>query len=80
MNEKIRELAVQCGAWNQVYNNKEFMIDRTFKVEQFAELIIKECASIADTDIRNPAGCGWITKTKGQLINEHFGVKDESTY
>jgi hypothetical protein len=47
MNNRIRELAVECGAWNQVYNNKEFMVDRTFKVEKFAELIIRECADIA---------------------------------
>ena len=75
MNEHVRELAIKCGAWNQLYNNKDFMVDRTFKVEKFAELIVKECANIADTDNKNPAGCGWITKTKGQLIKEYFGVE-----
>ena len=48
MNERIRELAVKCGAWNQVYNNKEFMVDRTFQVEKFAELIIQDCIDVVD--------------------------------
>ena len=74
MNEHIRELAVRCGAWNQVYNNKEFMIDRTFDIEKFAELIVKECADIADTERPNSLGCGYITKSKGMLIKEQFGI------
>ena len=48
MNERIRELAVKCGAWNQVYNNKEFMVDRTFNVEKFATLIIQDCIDVVD--------------------------------
>jgi hypothetical protein len=43
MNEQIRQLALQCGAWYQVYNNKQFMLDGTFDVEKFAELIVREC-------------------------------------
>ena len=74
MNEHIRELAVRCGAWNQVYNTKDFMIDRTFDIEKFAELIVKECADIADTERPNSLGCGYITKSKGMLIKEQFGI------
>ena len=44
MNKRIEELALQCGAWHQVYDQKRFMVDRKFDVEQFAELIVKECA------------------------------------
>ena len=47
MNERIKELAVKCGAWNQVYNPHSFMVDRTFDIEKFAELIVRECADIA---------------------------------
>jgi hypothetical protein len=43
MNERIKELALQCGAWHQVYDNKRFMINGKFDVEQFADLIIWEC-------------------------------------
>ena len=40
MNERIQELAVQCGAWHQVYDQKRFMVDSNFDVERFAELIV----------------------------------------
>jgi hypothetical protein len=43
MNERIKELALQCGAWHQVYDNKRFIINGKFDVEQFADLIIWEC-------------------------------------
>jgi hypothetical protein len=43
MNERIKELALQCGAWHQVYDDKRFMINGKFDVEQFADLIIWEC-------------------------------------
>ena len=71
MNERIKELAVKCGAWNQVYNPHSFMVDRTFDVEKFAELIVGECAGIvADAvDHREPAS------TYRDKIKQHFGVK-----
>lgn len=43
--------------------------------QTFAELIVRECAEIADTERPNNLGCGYITKTKGMLIKEYFGVK-----
>jgi hypothetical protein len=50
--------------WLEVYHAK------------FAELIVKECASIADQERPNSLGCGYITKTKGRLILDHFGVEE----
>ena len=47
MNEKLKQLAMECNAWEQVYDQHKFMVDRTFDVEKFAELIIKECADVA---------------------------------
>ena len=47
-----------------------------FDAEKFAELIVKECASIADQERPNSLGCGYITKTKGRLILDHFGVEE----
>jgi hypothetical protein len=47
MNNRIEELALQCGAWHQVYDHKRLMVDRHFNVEQFAEQIVRECAGIA---------------------------------
>jgi hypothetical protein len=44
-------------------------------IRQFGELIVKECAEIADVERPSSLGCGYITKTKGMLIREHFGVE-----
>jgi len=75
MNERIEKFARECGAWNQVYGNRTFMIDEHFDIEKFAKLIVQECAEIADTERSNSVGCGYITKTNGMRIKEHFGVE-----
>jgi hypothetical protein len=71
MNERIRELAVMCGAWNQVYNNKEFMVDRTFNVEKFANLILQDCIQICED------GNSTQTTSNGVaiMIKQRFGVE-----
>ena len=76
MNERLKQLAIECNAWEQVYNPHKFMVDRTFDVEKFADLIVKDCAGIADTERSNSVGCGYITKTNGMRIKEHFRVKE----
>ena len=72
MNERIRELAVMCGAWNQVYNNKEFMVDRTFNVEKFANLLLQECIQICEE------GTSTQTTSNGVdiMIKQRFGIKE----
>jgi hypothetical protein len=75
MNKCIEKFARECGAWNQVYGNRMFMIDEHFDIEKFAELLVGECAEIADTERSNSLGCGYITKTNGMRIKEHFGVE-----
>ncbi len=42
--------------------------------EKFAELIVAECADIADIKRDTSAGCGYVTYTDGQRIKKHFGV------
>jgi hypothetical protein len=69
MNERIQELWDQCKTTNWSIDNPEY------DHEKFAELIVRECAEIADTERPNLLGCGYITKTKGRLIQEHFGVE-----
>jgi hypothetical protein len=44
--------------------------------QKFAQLIVRECAEIADTERPNSVGCGYITKTNGMRIKEHFGVAE----
>ena len=48
------------------------------KMQQaFAEMIINKCAEIADSDpVDRNAGCGYITKSAGQRIQEYFGVSN----
>jgi hypothetical protein len=70
MKERIRELAEQANltiARSSLWQ---------YQVNKFAELIVQECAAIADKERPNYVGCGYITKTKGMLIKEHFGVEE----
>ena len=71
MNERIKELAVKCGAWNQVYNPHSFMVDRTFDVEKFAELIVRECVNICKQGNDTQMSSGGAA----DAIKYHFGVK-----
>jgi hypothetical protein len=71
MNNTIKELALQCGAWNQVYDHKSLMVDRHFDIEKFAELIVKECIDICES------GTSTHTTSGGAaiLIKQRFGIK-----
>ena len=62
MNERIRELAEQSGA------NYYSLGDRFEKFDEhkFAELIVRECAKVADG--------GWADP--GHQIKQHFGVEE----
>jgi hypothetical protein len=68
MNERIEKFARECGAWNQVYGNRNFMLDEHFDIEKFAELIVRECADIATMNQHQWASAG-------SYVLEHFGVK-----
>ena len=68
MNERIEKFARECGAWNQVYGNRMFMIDEHFDIEKFADMIVKDCAGIAD----EYDGVG---STIVSRIQKHFGVE-----
>jgi hypothetical protein len=46
-----------------------------FDKEKFAQLIVQECAGIADIKRDTSAGCGYVTQTAGQRIKQHFGVE-----
>ena len=57
MNERINELAIQCGGiWrggyvdapngDSVYTDKKFVDGSELNVTQFAQIIIKECMSL----------------------------------
>ena len=71
MDPRIEELALKCGAWNQVYGNRNFMLDEHFDIKKFAELIVRECAAEADKQTIYCRGIPW-----GRWLKEHFGLKD----
>jgi len=62
MNKRIRQLAEQAG-----YSKDYLEIGLPSNMEKFAELIVRECAEIADTAEPFLAS---------DLIKEHFGVKE----
>ena len=65
MNERIKELIEQATTIEYGADNG---FDRvTFDKEKFAELIVKECACIAD-DMKS--------LDAAQAIKEHFGVEE----
>ena len=71
MNSLIEKFALECGAWNQVYGDRTFMIDEHFDIEKFARLIVKECDAEADRQTIYCRGIPW-----GRWIKKHFGLQD----
>jgi len=70
MNERIRELAVEAGIISAEYNGFD-PTGLTKAQRKFAELIVRECADIANAGI-DPAESHLI----GNNILEHFGVEE----
>ena len=68
MNERIGKLAVEAGAhWEHGdWNMPSAVYFSERDLEKFAELIVKECADIADK--------GWAAP--GIQIKQHFGVEE----
>ena len=67
MNERIRQLAEQAGATVITTHGMEHVVDGCYvigpaRLEKFAELIVRECATLA---FDGPNG-----------ILEHFGVEE----
>ena len=81
MNERIEKFARECGAWNQVYGNRNFMIDEHFDIEKFAELIVRESVGVADDYVKDciceeHKDCKHPRSAIGRKIREHFGVEE----
>ena len=63
MTNKVFEIALQAGGSTYPEVNSE-------RLQRFAELIVEECAKLADEDSSYPY------KTYGDKIRSHFGLKD----
>ena len=75
MNERIKQLAEQATSTlsmnHEGYRGKGYIEQvEYFDKEKFAELIVRECAKIADIADKNK--CEWI----GGNILTHFGVEE----
>jgi hypothetical protein len=86
MNERIEELALQCGAWHQVYDQKLLKVNEYFNYEKFAELIVRECIEkIITYDLVPGHSAKWediyhiharLLQDLGEELKEHFGVEE----
>ena len=75
MNERIEELALQCGAWHQVYDQKLLKVNEYFNYEKFAELIVREMCDVFGK--RTEPGTGFYEPDEpAELIKQHFGVTE----
>ena len=67
MNERIKQLAIQADIKFLEFHGKEYCEAWVEQQEKFAELIVRECAEIADT--AEPF-------LSSDLIKQHFGVEE----
>ena len=86
MNSQIEKLALECGAWHQVYESKRFMHDHNFDIEKFAELIVAECVAVVKPtqhhEVWAQSYLGGVDglellDSKVKEIKKHFGVEHE---
>ena len=74
MNERIKELSIEAGF--PEWSNHAI----EFELEKFAELIVRECASIIDAIPTSPQGAwsdGYYEgcRDSAKAIQEHFGFE-----
>jgi len=75
MNERIRKLANQMFSMEQFEYAEEFLNDEF--MEQFAKLVVKDCAKIAsNADLEDvDGGDSAVLRAASEQIKEHFGVE-----
>ena len=76
MNTRMNELSKEATAYCDTLDIADQSIYKSIWEREFGELIVRECADIADTDLSpKGVGCGYITYTTGERIKKHFGVE-----
>ena len=73
MDPRIEKFARECGAWNQVYGNRSFMIDEHFDIEKFSRLIVQECTEVTADWYKNH---NQYHMPPDEHIKAHFGVEE----
>jgi len=69
MNERIKDLMIKSGAFDH-YEVNEGVNGDELPMVKFAELIIRECATIMDKDVDHPYN------SRGSILKYHFGVEE----
>lgn len=75
MNEKIKEFAFECAReldWDPPTEPKTYTFTEA-GIEKFAELIIRECAQVANDS--NQSKNRAVGASVGDVIRKHFGVE-----
>ena len=73
MNERIKELCIKSGAWDH-YEVNEGVDGDEVPMQEFAELIVRECLDIVNRHEYSYHEADPLWET-AQLIKEHFRVE-----
>ncbi len=73
MNERIKELAEQ--ATIDIKDQYGYWIGSELNMEKFAELIVRDCADVAQMNTPDTEECEY-THLISEKIKEHFGVEE----
>ena len=76
MNERIRELMVELKKTVSTHRGDEVLVGYD-EIEKFAELIVRECATLVDAafDIDEHSG-EVVSYADGGQLKEHFGIEE----
>ena len=70
MNKQIQQIAEQVGIMFEASKQNRVHAVNTDTLEKFAEVIIKECADVANRAWNDPG------TYPGNLVRKHFGIKE----
>lgn len=88
MNERVKELMIQAGILYRLdlkptqidedgtHTFQEINIYKNFDPEKFAELIVKECAKIANQQFEAATGLNDRDSWTAAEMKKHFGVEE----
>ena len=74
MNERIKELMIESGAYDHYEINEGVNGDEK-PMEKFAELIARECASACESATKEGEPLHLVSLGYSQRIKKHFGIE-----
>jgi hypothetical protein len=79
MNERIKKLIEQATDIVEIVNPESGITHHRefFDKEKFAELIVRECANVANQHMEHNEGTDY---NVGGKIKQHFGVEESNTF